>query len=107
MHTCLHTACEYKEEFAGSGKAYLTGLALTDSPASLGTTQIHLSTSFGDSIHVDQNHVVNMSSLHEEEDQVSDLKCEIAALSEQMESLNLLANELIGEPVEDEEDAYL
>lgn len=40
----LHTSCEFIEDFAGSGKAYLTGLALTDEPASLGTTEIHLST---------------------------------------------------------------
>ncbi|MEL7290422.1 MAG: GPO family capsid scaffolding protein [Pseudomonadota bacterium] len=39
----LHTSCEYLEDFAGSGKAYLTGLAFTDEPASLGTTQVHLS----------------------------------------------------------------
>lgn len=40
----LHTSCEYIENFSDSGKAYLTGLALTDEPASLGTTEIHLST---------------------------------------------------------------
>lgn len=39
----LHTSCEYLEDFAKTGKAYLTGLAFTDKPASLGTTQIHLS----------------------------------------------------------------
>lgn len=39
----LHTSCEFYEKFADTGKAYLTGLALTDEPASLGTTQIQLS----------------------------------------------------------------
>lgn len=39
----LHTSCEYIEDFAKTGKAYLTGLAFTDEPASLGTTQVHLS----------------------------------------------------------------
>ncbi|MFA0113581.1 GPO family capsid scaffolding protein [Vibrio sp. 10N.261.46.E11] len=39
----LHTSCEYLEDFAKTGKAYLTGLAFTDEPASLGTTQVHLS----------------------------------------------------------------
>ncbi|OEE30731.1 phage capsid protein [Vibrio genomosp. F10 str. ZF-129] len=39
----LHTSCEYLEDFANTGKAYLTGLAFTDKPASLGTTQVHLS----------------------------------------------------------------
>ena len=40
----LHTSCEYIENFSDTGKAYLTGLALTDEPASLGTSEIHLST---------------------------------------------------------------
>lgn len=40
----LHTSCEFIENFSDTGKAYLTGLALTDEPASLGTTEIHLST---------------------------------------------------------------
>ena len=39
----LHTSCEITHDFAKSGKSYLTGLALTDEPASLGTTEIHLS----------------------------------------------------------------
>ncbi|WP_375751598.1 GPO family capsid scaffolding protein [Vibrio sp. HN007] len=45
----LHTSCEFMEDFAGTGKAYLTGLALTDDPASLATTQIHLSAKGGNS----------------------------------------------------------
>lgn len=44
----LHTSCEYREDFANSGKAYLTGLAFTDNPASLGTTQVHLSAQRGE-----------------------------------------------------------
>ena len=39
----LHSSCEIAMDFAKTGKAYLTGLALTDSPASLGTTELHLS----------------------------------------------------------------
>lgn len=39
----LHTSCEIQMDFAKTGKAYLTGLAVTDSPASLGTTELHLS----------------------------------------------------------------
>ena len=39
----LHTYCEVDPDFAGTGKSYLTGLALTDEPVSLGTTQMHLS----------------------------------------------------------------
>lgn len=44
----LHTSCEYREDFANTGKAYLTGLAFTDNPASLGTTQVHLSAQRGE-----------------------------------------------------------
>ncbi|HEX7856049.1 MAG TPA: GPO family capsid scaffolding protein [Sphingobium sp.] len=33
----LFTSCEIHPDFAGSGKAYLVGLAVTDTPASLGT----------------------------------------------------------------------
>lgn len=40
----LHTSCEIAMDFAKTGKAYLTGLAVTDEPASLGTTELHLST---------------------------------------------------------------
>lgn len=43
----LHTSCEYIEDFANTGKAYLTGLAFTDKPASLYTTQVHLSAQHG------------------------------------------------------------
>jgi len=39
----LHTSCEIVEDFAKTGKAYLTAIAVTDSPASLGTTEMHLS----------------------------------------------------------------
>jgi hypothetical protein len=39
----LHTSCEIVGDFAKTGKAYLTGLAVTDEPASLGTTELHLS----------------------------------------------------------------
>lgn len=33
----LFTSCEIHPDFAGEGKAYLVGLAITDTPASLGT----------------------------------------------------------------------
>lgn len=39
----LHTSCEIVMNFAKTDKAYLTGLAVTDEPASLGTTELHLS----------------------------------------------------------------
>ena len=57
----LHTSCEYLEDFANTGKAYLTGLAFTDKPASLGTTQVHLSTqpSEKDVVQVSTGQVLN------------------------------------------------
>lgn len=39
----LHTSMELDSDFAGSGKAYLMGLAITDEPASLGTSQLKFS----------------------------------------------------------------
>ncbi|WP_256806008.1 GPO family capsid scaffolding protein [Pseudomonas kurunegalensis] len=39
----LFTSIEITPNFAGSGKAYLTGLAVTDSPASLGTQELYFS----------------------------------------------------------------
>ncbi|NOH35613.1 phage capsid protein [Vibrio chagasii] len=39
----LHQSAEIKRNFRKSGKAYLTGLAMTDDPASVGTTEFHLS----------------------------------------------------------------
>lgn len=44
----LHTSCEITPDYAKTGKYYLTGLALTDSPASLGTTEMHLSARKGE-----------------------------------------------------------
>jgi hypothetical protein len=39
----LHTSCEITPNYSNTGKSYLTGLALTDEPASLGTTAMRLS----------------------------------------------------------------
>ncbi len=39
----LFSSVEITPNFAGSGKAYLTGLAVTDSPASLGTQELYFS----------------------------------------------------------------
>lgn len=40
-----YTSIEVTEDFRGSGKAYLTGLAVTDSPASIATEALHFSAS--------------------------------------------------------------
>lgn len=41
----LHTSCEIEHDYLQTGRCYLTGLALTDEPASIGTTEMHLSAS--------------------------------------------------------------
>lgn len=59
----LHTSCEFYEKFADTGKAYLTGLALTDEPASLGTTQIQLSANSKDKACVPTNFQITPEQL--------------------------------------------
>ncbi len=39
----IFTSMELQPDFAGTGKAYLIGLGVTDSPASLGTDELHFS----------------------------------------------------------------
>lgn len=43
----VYTSIEVQPKFADSGKAYLVGLAITDSPASLGTEALSFSTQHG------------------------------------------------------------
>ncbi|MFN1620191.1 GPO family capsid scaffolding protein [Vibrio rotiferianus] len=77
----LHTSVEYQEDFGKTGKAYLTGLALTDNPASLGTTQIQLSNKSADKTYVSTGQTVNLSSLsvqdseHSEQSLFNKFKC--------------------------------
>lgn len=44
----LYTSIEVSPKFADTGEAYLTGLAVTDSPASLGTEMLAFSAQLGD-----------------------------------------------------------
>lgn len=44
----VYTSCEVNPKFADTGKAYLTGLAVCDNPASLGTEMLAFSASQGD-----------------------------------------------------------
>lgn len=44
----LHTSAELRRNFRGTGKTYLKGLAMTDEPASVGTTEMHLSSTSND-----------------------------------------------------------
>ncbi|PJC85302.1 phage capsid protein [Vibrio sp. HA2012] len=69
----LHTSCEYYEKFADTGKAYLSGLALTDKPASLGTTQIHLSSKDEGKVQVHSNFIIKPEtfSVSSEDDEAS------------------------------------
>ena len=43
----IYSSIEMSRDFAGKGKAYLVGLACTDSPASLGTNVLQFSAQFG------------------------------------------------------------
>ena len=43
----LYTSCEFSPKFADSGEAYLIGLGVTDSPASLGTDMLAFSANAG------------------------------------------------------------
>lgn len=43
----IYTSIEVDPDFAGSGQAYLSGLAITDSPASLGTSMLQFSAQQG------------------------------------------------------------
>ena len=45
----IYTSIEVDPEFADTGEAYLVGLAVTDSPASLGTEMLQFSAQSGDS----------------------------------------------------------
>ncbi|MFA0155407.1 GPO family capsid scaffolding protein [Vibrio sp. 10N.261.46.A3] len=64
----LHTSCEFYEKFADTGKAYLTGLALTDEPASLGTTQIQLSAGGAEKSHAHSHFLVNPEQLSQKDE---------------------------------------
>lgn len=69
----LHTSCEFIEKFSDTEKAYLTGLALTDKPASLGTTQIHLSSKDDGKVQVRSNFTIKPEqfSVETEEEEAS------------------------------------
>lgn len=50
----VYTSIEIVENFAGTGEAYLVGLALTDSPASLGTERLNFTTQPADATYTAQ-----------------------------------------------------
>lgn len=61
----LFTSIEITPNFANSGKAYLSGLAVTDSPASLGTQELYFSRKTGEPVHYAAS--VPLGELGEEE----------------------------------------
>ncbi|WP_122356534.1 GPO family capsid scaffolding protein, partial [Pseudomonas coronafaciens] len=63
----LFTSIEITPDFATTGKAYLTGLAVTDSPASLGTQELYFSRKTGKPVHYAA--AVEIGPLKEEEPQ--------------------------------------
>jgi len=63
----LFTSIEITPNFAGSGKAYLSGLAVTDSPASLGTQELYFSRKTGKPVHYAA--AVPLGALKEDEPQ--------------------------------------
>ena len=63
----LFTSIEITPDFASTGKAYLTGLAVTDSPASLGTQELYFSRKTGKPVHYGA--AVPLGALKEDEPQ--------------------------------------
>lgn len=63
----LFTSIEITPDFANTGKAYLTGLAVTDSPASLGTQELYFSRKTGQPAHFAAYVPLGQLQLKEEE----------------------------------------
>ncbi|QLG94917.1 GPO family capsid scaffolding protein [Pseudomonas yamanorum] len=63
----LFSSIEILPDFAKTGKAYLVGLAVTDSPSSLGTQELYFSRKTGEPVHFAA--AVPLGSLREEEPQ--------------------------------------
>ena len=63
----LFTSIEITPDFANTGKAYLTGLAVTDSPASLGTQELYFSRKTGQPAHFAAYVPLGQLELKEEE----------------------------------------
>lgn len=72
----LFTSVEITPKFADTNAAYLTGLAITDSPASIGTTQLHFSKRINNDVIVGQSEKLEAASLftNEEQQELSVLK---------------------------------
>ncbi len=62
----LYTSVEIHPDFQGTGRAYLMGLAVTDSPASTGTTRLKFSRSAGETqeIETDSLELIDLSEFY-------------------------------------------
>jgi len=67
----LFTSIELWPNFAGTGKAYMTGLAITDEPASLGTQQLHFSKQHPGHVRFSQSIPFALDASHEATDSTS------------------------------------
>jgi hypothetical protein len=63
----LFTSCEIHPNFAGEGKAYLVGLAVTDSPASLGTEALKFATLSRPNIFTEASEIAAIELLAEDD----------------------------------------
>lgn len=70
----VFTSMEIQNNFAKSGKAYLVGLAITDSPASLGTTQNYslVKTKLADDIKLSEYKELEMQPEQQHENHIDD-----------------------------------
>lgn len=91
----IYTSIEVMHEFADTGKAYLMGLAITDSPASLGTEALTFSAKHGTlsnrkSVEGSLFTAAELTAFDFEEEQpgaIADLKAKFAALFKRVEKI--------------------
>jgi len=91
----IYTSIEVMHEFADTGKAYLMGLAITDSPASLGTEALSFSAKHGTlsnrkSVEGSLFTAAELTAFDFEEEQpgaIADLKAKFAALFKRVEKI--------------------
>lgn len=113
----LHTSAEIVFDFAKTGKAYLTGLAVTDSPASLGTTEIKLSVngqqakafSSGEVIEPETKSIFSLKNPFKEDNSmdkaaleiVTQMQEQLALTTKAVQGLEAQVSKLIAKPTDD------
>lgn len=91
----IYTSVEVNPEFADTGKAYLMGLAITDSPASLGTEALSFSAKHGtlsnrksaEGTLFTAAELTELDFTEEQTSAISDLKAKFAALFTRVEKI--------------------